>query len=44
MIRKTKGGKFIVKSKSGKKLSKPMTKAKTKKRLKQIEFFKHRKK
>jgi len=42
MIRKS-GGKFIVVSKKGKKLSKPTTKAKAKKRLKQIEYFKHKK-
>jgi hypothetical protein len=44
MISKTKGGKFIVKSKKGKKLSKPTTKAKAKKRLREIEYFKNKKK
>lgn len=44
MIRKVKGGKFIVKSKTGKKLSKPTTKKKAIKRLRQIEFWKHKKK
>jgi hypothetical protein len=42
MIRKVKGGKFIVKSKSGKKLSKPTTKKKAVKRLREIEYFKHK--
>jgi hypothetical protein len=43
MITKTKGGKFIVKSKKGKRLSKPMTKKAAKKRLREIEYFKHKK-
>lgn len=42
MIKKT-DGKFVVVSKSGKRLSKPMTKAAAKARLRQIEFFKHKK-
>lgn len=42
MIRK-RGGKFIVVSKSGKRLSKPTTKKAAQKRLRQIEFFKHKK-
>jgi len=41
MIKKTKKG-FIVYSEKGKKLSKPMTKKKAEKRLKQIEYFKHK--
>ncbi len=43
MIRKVKG-KYVVVSKKGKRLSKPTTKAKAKRRLRQIEFYKHRKK
>lgn len=42
MISKVKG-RFIVKSKSGKKLSKPTTKKKALKRLRQIEYFKNKK-
>ena len=42
VIRKTSGGKYVVKSHSGKNLSKPTTKAKAKKRLAQIEYFKHK--
>jgi len=42
MIR-CKKGKCTVYSKKGKKLSKPMSKKKAKKRLKQIEMFKHMK-
>ena len=42
MITKVKG-KYIVKSKSGKRLSKPMSKKKALKRLRQIEFFKRKK-
>jgi len=42
MIR-CKKDKCIVYSKKGKKLSKPMSKKKAKKRLKQIEYFKHKK-
>ena len=42
MIRKTKGG-FKVVSKKGKALSKPgLSKAAAKKRLAQVEFFKHK--
>jgi hypothetical protein len=41
MIRKSKG-KFIVVSKKGKRLSKPTTKAKAKKRLREIEYFKRK--
>lgn len=37
------GGKYVVKSKSGKRLSKPTSKAGAKKRLAQIEYFKHKK-
>lgn len=43
-IKKTSGGKFVVKSSKGKNLSKPTTKAKAEKRLKQVEMFKHMKK
>lgn len=43
MIRKVKGGKFIVKSKLGKKLSKSTTKKKALARLRAIEYFKHKK-
>lgn len=42
MIRKT-GEKFVVMSKSGKRLSKPMSEEAAKKRLRQIEYFKHKK-
>ena len=42
MIKKTKGGRFYVASKTGKRLSKPGTKAKAKKRLRQIEYFKRK--
>lgn len=41
-IRKTSGGKFKVVSKSGKSLSKPMSKAGAQKRLREIEHFKHK--
>jgi len=41
MIRKSKG-KFIVVSKKGKRLSKPTTKKKAAKRLREIEYFKHK--
>lgn len=43
MIKKTSGGKFVVKSHSGKNLSKPLSKKGAVKRLKQVEYFKHRK-
>ena len=39
MIKKA-GGKFVVTSSTGKRLSKPTTKKKAKKRLAQIEYFK----
>lgn len=42
MIRKIKG-KFVVTSKKGKKLSKPTTKKKAVKRLREIEYFKKHK-
>jgi hypothetical protein len=42
MIRKS-GSKYIVVSKKGKKLSKPMSKKKAVKRLRIIEYFKHKK-
>ncbi len=38
------GGKWQVKSEEGKNLSKPMSKEAAAKRLKQIEYFKHREK
>lgn len=42
MIKKTKGGKYVVKSeKTGKTLSKPSSKEDAVKRLRQIEYFKH---
>jgi hypothetical protein len=41
VIRKTSKG-YVVKSHSGKNLSKPMSKAGAKKRLAQIEYFKHK--
>jgi hypothetical protein len=38
------GGKFVVKSESGKKnLSKPVSKKQAVKRLRQVEYFKHKK-
>jgi hypothetical protein len=43
MIRKVKGGYKVV-SKSGRNLGKSRTKAGAKKRLRQIEYFKHHKK
>jgi hypothetical protein len=43
MIRKS-GSKFVVVSKKGKKLSKPTTKKKAVKRLREIEYFKKHKK
>lgn len=44
MIKKTKGGYKVV-SHSGKALSKPnLTKTQAQKRLKQVEYFKHKKK
>ena len=42
MIRKS-GNKYVVVSKKGKKLSKPMSKKLAQKRLRQIEYFKHKK-
>lgn len=42
MIRKVKG-KFVVVSKKGKKLSKPTSKRKAVKRLREIEYFKRHK-
>jgi len=41
MVRKV-GSKYVVFSKKGKRLSKPMSKKLAKKRLHQIEFFKRR--
>jgi hypothetical protein len=43
MIKKQ-GSKYVVKSESGRNLSKPMSKSAAKKRLQQVEYFKHRKK
>ena len=40
MIRKTKGGKYVVVSHKGKRLSKPLSKAGARKRLAQVEYFK----
>ena len=37
------GSKYVVYSKKGKRLSKPTTKAKAVKRLREIEYFKHHK-
>jgi hypothetical protein len=36
-----KGGKFVVKSESGRNMSKPLPKKQAEKRLRQIEYFKH---
>lgn len=44
MISKTKGGKYVVKSSTGKRLSKPMSRKAATKRLRQIEYFKHKNK
>ena len=44
MIRKVSGGKYVVLSESGKRLSKPMSKAEAEKRLREIEYFKHKNK
>lgn len=43
VIKKTSKG-YVVKSKSGKNLSKSMSKKEAKERLKEIEYFKHKKK
>jgi len=44
MIKKSKGGGFQVKSEKGKNLSKPgISKKAAKKRLQQVEYFKHKK-
>lgn len=44
MIKKKSNGKYDVVSEDGKKrLGKDMTKAQAKKRLKQVEYFKHKK-
>lgn len=42
MIKKV-GSKYVVKSHSGKNLSKPMSLGAAKKRLAQVEYFKHKK-
>lgn len=41
MIKSAGKGKFVVKSESGKNLSKPVSKKQAKKRLAQVEYFKH---
>ena len=41
MIKKQ-GNKYVVKSESGKNMSKPTTKAAAQKRLRQVEYFKNR--
>lgn len=38
------GSKYVVKSEKGKTLSKPMSKSQAEKRLKQVEYFKHKSK
>ncbi len=43
MIRSVGGGKYIVVSEKGKHLSKPMSKAGARRRLAQIEYFRHQK-
>jgi hypothetical protein len=43
MIRKVKGKFVVVSKKSGKKLSKPITKKKAEERMREIEYFKHKK-
>ena len=43
MLKHTKAG-WVVKSESGKTLSKPMSKAAASKRLREIEYFKNKKK
>lgn len=43
MIVPTKGGKYVVKSESGKNMSKPVSKKAAEKRLRQVEYFKHTK-
>jgi hypothetical protein len=42
MIKKTPKGYEVVSEKTGKRLSKPTTKEKAEKRLRQVEYFKHR--
>jgi hypothetical protein len=42
MIRKVKGGYIVRSKKTGKRLSRPASRAKTVKRLRQIEYFKRR--
>jgi len=42
MIKKT-GNKYVVVSHKGKRLSKPLSKAGAQKRLRQVEYFKHKK-
>jgi hypothetical protein len=44
MVKKATGGKYVVVSKKGKKLSKPLSKEKAKERLAEIEYFKHKNK
>ena len=38
------GSKYVVKSEKSKTLSKPMSKSQAEKRLKQVEYFKHKSK
>lgn len=38
-----KGDKYVVKSEGGKNLSKPVSKKKAEERLRQVEYFKHKK-
>lgn len=42
MIKKVGGGKYKVVSHKGKNLSKPLSKAGAKKRLREVEYFKHK--
>lgn len=42
MTIKKQGGKYVVKSKSGKNLSRPLSKEGAKRRLRQVEYFKRR--
>lgn len=44
MIRKVRGGYVVLSKKTGKRLSKPASRASALKRLRQIEYFKHAKK
>ena len=44
LVIKKVGSKFVVVSHTGKRLGRPMSKEEAKKRLAQIEYFKHKKK